>query len=616
MMEARQPGLIKRSFLFCWRLLNNLRRLVLNLIFLLLVILVVAGIFSEEGPAIPDASALIINPSGVLVDQFSYVDPFSSLMAGNDAPPETLLSDLVKAIDTAAGDKRIKLIVLQTDALEHAGISKTEELSAALQRFREQKKQVIAVGDSFNQDQYLLAAQADQILMNPMGQVLLQGFGVYTNYFKEALDKLQINVHVFRVGAFKSAVEPFIRDDMSEEVKANHLGWLRSLWQHYKTEVAVRRHIDPAKIDDYVNKVDEVFAAADGDTGKAALSWHLVDALKTRDEINDLLVAQVGADENGDFRGIDFRDYLAAEKHLHVGPQGDRVGVIVASGVILDGEQRAGQVGGDTLAGLIRQARDDEHIKAVVLRVDSEGGSAFASEIIRQELLSLQKVGKPVVVSMGSIAASGGYWISAGADEVWATPGTITGSIGIFGAFPTIEKSLNKLGVHTDGVGTTAMAGAMRIDRPLDAVTARAIQSNIDSGYRNFLHVVATGRELDIAEVDKIAQGRVWSGSDALTIGLVDKLGGLNDAIAAAAARARLQRYDAEWIEQPLSFPEALMQQLSGVLSDLRPAAKAHWYGAAAIWSPLRPLLVEAQRLAMFNDPKAAYVYCVPCARL
>lgn len=615
-MENKRPGLIKRSFLFVWRLLNNLRQLVLNLIFLLILIVISVGLFHEEGPAVPEASALIINPSGQLVDQISYADPFSSLFSGSDEPPETLLSDLIKAIDEAAADQRIKLIVLQTDALEHAGISKTEELSAALQRFRAQKKSVIAVGDSFNQDQYLLAAQADKILMNPMGEVLLQGFGVYTNYFKEALDKLEVNVHVFRVGEFKSAVEPFMRDDMSAEVKQNHLTWLSTLWQHYKTEVATRRRVEPQKIDDYVNKIDEVFAAAQGDTGKAALDWQLVDELKTRDQINDFLVEQVGADENGNFRAIEFREYLAGSKHLSVGVKGDRVGVIVASGTILDGEQRPGQVGGDTLAALIRQAREDEDIKAVVLRIDSGGGSAFASEIIRQEILSLQKAGKPVVVSMGSMAASGGYWIAADADEVWATPGTITGSIGIFGAFPTIEKTLDKLGVHTDGVGTTAMAGAMRIDRPLDAITARAIQSNINNGYRHFLQVVATGRTLDVAAVDKIAQGRVWSGSDAQRIGLVDKMGGLTDAIAAAAARAELKDYDTEWIEPPLSVPEVFMQKMSGALSDLRPASSVHWYGAAAIWSPLRPLLEQAQRLAQFNDPKAMYVYCVACASL
>lgn len=615
-MANKHTGLIKRFFLFCWNFLNGLRLFILNLLFVGIITLIVIGIFSEEGPAVPSGSALIVNPSGVLVDQISYVDPFSNLIAGNDAPPETLLSDVVKAIDAGANDDRIKLMVLQTDAIEHSGISKTEELSAAIQRFREHKKPVIAIGDSFNQDQYLLAAQADKIFMNPMGQVLLQGFGVYTNYFKEALDKLHINVHVFRVGTYKSAVEPFMRDDMSAEVKENHLNWLQSLWRQYKDQVAVRRHVTPEQIDTYINKIDEVFGAEQGDTAKAAVTWHLIDEIKTRDAINAWLVEQVGADEQGDFRGIDFRDYLASNKHLQVGGHGDQIGIIVASGVILDGEQRAGQVGGDTLAQLIRQARDDEHVKAVVLRIDSEGGSAFAAEIIRQELLSLQQSGKPLVVSMGSIAASGGYWIAADADEVWATPGTITGSIGIFGAFPTIEKSLDALGVHTDGVGTTAMAGAMRIDRPLDAVTARAIQSNIDSGYRHFLEVVADGRELEVEAVDKIAQGRVWAGSDAKQIGLVDKLGGLDDAIKSAAARAQLKQYEIQVIEPPMSVPEAFVQKLSGAKSFFKSASGTRFFAATSILSSLRPILSELQKVAQLNDPKAMYVYCVACARL
>jgi len=621
-MEQKRPGLLRRFGGFLWRALNGLRRLVFNLLFLAVLILIAIGLVSEEAPSVPANSALVLNPSGVLVDQRSYSDPLSGIISGSDAPAETLLSDLVKAIDTAADDSRIKLLVLQTDALEHSGISKGQELAAAFARFREHGKTIVAIGDSFDQDQYLLATQADKIFMNPMGQVLLQGFGVYTNYFKEALDKLQVNVHVFRVGTYKSAVEPFLRDDMSAEVKENHLKWLKALWQQYGAAVAARRGFAPAALDEYVNTIDAAYAAAGGDAGKAALTWHLIDELKTRAEMNDWLVEQVGADENGDFRGIDFQDYLAAQKHLTVGAGKDKVAVIVASGVILDGEQRAGQIGGDTLAQLIRQARTDEHVKAVVLRIDSEGGSAFAAEIIRQELLDLQDSGKPLVVSMGSIAASGGYWIAASADEVWATPGTITGSIGIFGAFPTLENTLSKFGVHTDGVGTTALAGAMRLDRPLDAVTARAIQSNIERGYRQFLEVVADGREMDVAKVDAIAQGRVWAGSDAAQIGLVDKLGGLNDAIKSAAEHAQLKQYETELIEAPLSAPEMLLQKLSGAQSYLASNKVHAWFGGAAAWSPLQPLLGQLtqlrtlQTLARFNDPKAMYVYCAGCARL
>jgi len=620
MMEANRPGPLKRLLLFVWGALNGLRRLVLNFIFLVLIAAFVAALFVEEAPSVPDGSALILSPAGVLVDQLSYVDPFSGFIAGTDAPAETLLGDMIKAVDMAAADDRIKLMVLQTDALEHSGISKTEELSAAIQRFRDTKKLVIAVGDSFNQDQYLLATAADQIFMNPMGQVMLQGFGVYSNYFKQALDKLHVNVHVFRVGDYKSAVEPFMRDDMSADVKANHLSWLQSLWDQYKHSVAARRRTTPEKVDEYINTLDSVFAQAQGDAGKAALEWQWVDALKTREAINDWLIEQVGADENGDFRGVDFRDYLAANRHLQVGER-DAVGVIVASGVILDGVQRAGQIGGDTLSALIRQARDDEHVKAVVLRIDSEGGSAFASEIIRQELLSLRSAGKPLVVSMGSVAASGGYWIAANADEVWATPATITGSIGIFGAFPTLEKSLGALGVHTDGVGTTTLAGAMRIDRPLDEVTARVIQSNIDNGYRRFLAVVAEGRDMDAMAVDKIAQGQVWSGARAQQIGLVDKLGSMADAVKAAAALAQLQQYDVREIEPPLSIPEAFLQQLGAATAQQAPSvvdAGARWlgFGAASAWAPLRPLQAELRKLAQLNDPKAMYVYCTGCARL
>lgn len=615
-MEEKRPGWIKRFFLFWWNLLDTFRRFIFNLIFLFVLIIIVIGLFSEEAPSVPAASALVVNPSGVLVDQISYADPFSNLIAGNDAPPETLLVDLVKAIDVAATDDRIKIMVLETDAIEHGGISKSEELSAAIKRFRDHKKSVVAVGDSYNQDQYLLAAQADKIFMNPMGQVMLQGFGVYTNYFKEALDKLQVSVHIFRVGTYKSAVEPFMRDDMSAEVKSNHHIWLDSLWRQYTTIIAERRQLAPEKIDEYIEKIDSVFAAAQGDSGKAAVDWHLIDELKTRGQINNWLVEQVGADENGDFRGIDFRDYLAATKHLGVGKHGDKVGVIVASGIILDGEQRAGQVGGDTLANLIRQARDDDDVKAVVLRIDSEGGSAFAAEIIRQELLSLKAAGKPLVVSMGSIAASGGYWIAANADEVWATPGTITGSIGIFGAFPTFEKSLDKLGIHTDGIGTTTMAGALRVDRALDPAAARAIQSSIDSGYQRFLHVVAEGRGLDIAAVDKIAQGQVWSGSDAAKNGLVDKLGDLNAAVASAAARAQLKRYDIEWVEPPVSVPELFFQKLSGATTYFKQKTALDIFAAASVWAPLKPLLGSLQKFALLNDPKAMYTYCEICARL
>jgi protease-4 len=619
-MEKKHPGALRRVFGALWALLDGLRRALLNLLLLLVIIVIAVGLFSKETLPVPAGGALIVNPSGELVDQLSYVDPLSGIVSGSGEPSETLLSDVVKAIDTAATDKRIKMIVLQTDALQHGGLSKLEELAAALARFRARGKTVVAVGDSFNQDQYWPAAQADKVFMNPMGEVLLQGYGVYTNFFKSALDKLQVNMHIFRVGTYKSAVEPFMRDDMSAAVKENHLTWLGALWKQYRDGIASRRGVAPATIDEYIDKIDTVFAAQQGDTGKAALAWHLVDGLKSREEANDWLVEQVGQDDKGYFRGIEMRDYLAANRHLIAsGSSADKIGIIVASGVILDGEQRAGQVGGDTVAALIRQARLDDHIKALVLRIDSEGGSAFAAEIIRQQLAAFQETGKPLVVSMGSIAASGGYWIAAGADEVWATPGTITGSIGIFGAFPTFENSLAKLGVHTDGVGTTARAGSLRVDRPLDPVVARAIQSSIDAGYRRFLQIVADGRDMKVEDVDRIAQGQVWAGSDAVKIGLVDKLGSLQDAVKAAASLAQLEHYDTQLIAPPVTAPELLLQKLAGASADLmpRPSAAARLFAAATTsQSPLGPLLREMQKMMSWNDPKATYLFCGGCARL
>ena len=610
---------IKRVWLFFWRALGTLRRAVFNLVFLALLIVFLVAIFKEEGQRVVDGSALILSPAGTVVDQPSYIDPIASVMGSEGDIRETLLSDMIKAVDAAATDSRIKLMVIQSDSMQHAGLSKLQELSTAIARFRKSGKPVIAVGDSFNQEQYWLATQADQIVMNPMGEVLVQGYGVYTNYFKQALDKLEVNFHVFRVGTYKSAVEPFLRDDMSDEVKHNHLTWLSSLWQQYKEGVAGRRAIAAEKLDDYVNHMDAVLAAVNGDAGKAALDWHLIDALKTREQFNRQMIEQVGVNEDGLYQGIDFRDYLTARKHLPV-PSNNKIGVIVGRGMILDGDQRSGLIGGDTLATVLREARLDDDVKAVVLRVDSEGGSAFAAEIIRQELLELKAAGKPVVVSMGSIAASGGYWIAANADEVWATPATITGSIGIFGAFPTVENSLSKLGVHTDGVGTTQIADAFRIDRPVSPVVASAIQSNINAGYQRFLSVVATGRHMQEADVDKIAQGQVWSGSDAKRIGLVDKLGGLEDAVRSAAALAKITDYTQELIEPPMTPQEMFFSKLSGAEQSLAKTWLQHSVAkdvtAASALAAFKPLLREWRQFTLWNDPRATYVFCGDCARL
>lgn len=616
-MSTKKRGLLTRLLLAIWHLVDGARRLVINLLFVVIVAIVVIAIYSKPLLEVPQGGALVLTPAGALVDQLSFVDPLTGFLGNNELPLETLQADLVRAIDGAAGDPRISMLVLQLDALQGAGLSKMQELAQALQRFRAAGKRIVAIGDSYTQDQYWLAAQADQIFINPMGQVLLQGYGVYPQYFRDALDKLSIDFHIFRVGTYKAAVEPLIRNDMSEASKENNRRWLDALWQQYREAVIAQRDVTAEQLDRYVNQIDEVFAEYGGDAARAALAHKLVDGIKSRDQLNQWLVEQVGADEDGYFLGIDYRDYLSATRHLRVpGAQSDAVGLIVAQGMILDGEQNPGQIGGDTLAALIRQARQDERIKALVLRIDSEGGSAFASEIIRQELLALHAAGKPLVVSMGSVAASGGYWIAADADQVWATPATITGSIGIFGAFPTAQRALDKLGIHTDGVGTTTVADAFRIDRPLDPVVARAIQSNIERGYQQFLGVVASGRDLSLAQVDAIGQGRVWAGSDAREIGLVDQLGTLHDALRAAEQLAGLPQGEPRLIEPAMTPQQLLLQQLvSGADALLARVAERGPLALAA--SQLPPGLVrELKWMAQLNDPRATYLLCSGCARL
>jgi protease-4 len=602
-MEEKKPGFIRRSFRAVGRLIGWLRIALVNLFFLVSVALLVVLFSSGELPSIPDKGALILDPQGVIVDQLSFSDPLKNLMGEqNPEDQETLLQDVIDAIELAKDDERITSMVMNLGYLSQAGISKMQEIAIAVEKFRSSGKKIIAVGDSFTQDQYWLAAQADEVYMHPMGAVFMQGYGLYRNYFKAALDKLQINFHVFRVGEYKSA-------DMSAEAKEANLAWLNVLWQQYVQGVAERRSLSPDDINRYVNEIDQQLAKYHGNTSTTAMAAGLIDGVKTRDQSNAYLAEVAGAvDENGTYQGVSFEHYLwVRDYENHQKAVEQQVGVIVAEGMIVDGEQPAGTIGGDSLASLVRQARTDHQVKAVVLRVNSGGGSAFASEIIRRELQLLKEAGKPLVVSMGSMAASGGYWIASLADEIWATPTTLTGSIGIFGAFPTLENTFNELGISTDGVGTTLVAGAMRVDRPLEPIAGRAIQSSIEHGYRQFIDVVAEGRGMSKADVKKIAEGRVWSGVDARRVGLVDHLGGLEPAIASAAALASLETYDSQLIEQPLTPREKLIQQLmnvwipkqSGIMTQVQ-----RWL------SPVADNLLFWQRM---NDPRGVYLYCSAC---
>lgn len=608
--NQKKPGFIRRLFSGLGRLFNGLRLLTVNLVFLFVVVFIIS-LASNEIPQIPDKGALIVNPQGTLVDQLSYIDPLVHLLGeNNNESQETLLQDVIDAITLATTDERITSIVLDLDSLARGGISKMQEIAQSLEGFRETGKKIYAIGDYYSQDQYWLAAQADEIYVHPMGGVSIEGYGLYRNYFKQALEKLEVSYHVFRVGAFKSGPEHLIRDDMSEQARQSNQFWLDQLWGEYVATVAERRSLKPLEINQYVNEMDVLLAQYHGNTATAAMAAGLIDGVKTRDEANTYLVEKVGAvDEDGFFQGVDFDSYVWLRGFEDTQPETDAVvGIIVAKGVILNGRQPAGGIGGDSLAELIHQARTDIDINAVVLRVDSGGGSPFASEIIRRELLLLQQSGKPLVVSMGSMAASGGYWISSLADEIWATPTTLTGSIGIYGAFPTLDKSLAKLGVHTDGVGTTELAGAMRLDRPLNPIAERIIQSSVEQGYEQFIDIVADGRGMDKASVEKVAAGRVWSGADAYGNGLVDKLGGLEEAIAAAAQLAELGEYRRQWIELELSPQEQFLRELGGVLSPLgKTGMPSQWQRFVA------PFRESIELLSQMNDPRGVYVQCVSC---
>ncbi len=606
----------KRGF---WRSLGGFldatRRFLVNAVFLLLLVVLGFALFGE-GPTLPEKFALDIELRGLVVDQLSPVDPLSHLLDG-EVVAETRLSDMIKAIDRGASDDRVAVLLLSLEDLDHIGMSKASELAAAVKRFKASGKPVIASAIAYDQDSYFVASQADEVYLDPMGGVVIEGFGLYRNYFRSALDKLGVNIHVFRVGEFKSALEPLMRDSMSEEAKASNQAWLNQLWSSYTQQVSANRGIKQAALKHYVNHIDEVMIEHQGNLATAAKEQQLVDTLNNRREWREAMVARVGADSDGNFQRVGHQRYLGLSDDNAISTR-DAVGILVAQGTIVDGQDDGTGIGGESFSELIRQARDDDSIKSVVLRVDSGGGSAFASEQIRQELLALKKTGKPLVVSMGSAAASGGYWIAANADEIWATPTTITGSIGIFGAFPTINESLAKLGVHTDGVATSAVAGGLRPDRPLNPVVQRALQAGIEHGYRQFLEVVAQGRDMLPEQVDKIAQGRVWTGVDAKQLGLVDQLGGLDDAVTAAANLAGLNEYRREWVEPTLPPMQALMAHLlestglgsmaSGAVGT--PLKQALQSMPRSWWQPLGRQL---QAFLALRDPTGLYAFCTEC---
>ncbi|AEL05463.1 signal peptide peptidase SppA [Xanthomonas campestris] len=544
---------IATFFVGLWDVMNFTRRLIFNLVFfgflfLLLLLFVVAIARGDGTKPLAARTTLVIAPEGTLVEQFS-ADPVSRSLAkavGDKSAEEVQLRDLVRVIEAAGKDSKIERVLLNLDKLQPSGLASQREVAKALQGLRASGKQIVAFSESMSQGQYLLAAQANEVYLDPMGSVLLEGLGRYRQYFREGLqDKLGVDVHLFRVGEYKSAAEPYILDAASADAKEADLFWMNDVWQRYLADVATARKLSPAQLAAGIDTLPEGVTAAGGDLAKFALQQKLVDGLKTREQVDSLLTERGVADNDADggFRSIDFGSYLTQLQAQH-SPMDSRpqVAVVVAAGEISGGEQPAGRIGGESTAALLRQARDDEEIKAVVLRVDSPGGEVFASEQIRREVVALKQAGKPVVVSMGDLAASGGYWISMNADRIYADPSTISGSIGIFGMVPNLTRALDKIGVHTDGVGTTRFAGAFDITRPLDPAAGQVIQAVINKGYADFTGKVAQARHQSVEAIDKVARGRVWSGAQAKDHGLVDAFGGMQEAVADAASRAKLSK--------------------------------------------------------------------------
>jgi protease-4 len=610
-MSDKAKGPLRRACGFIWRSVTALRRGLANLIFIAILAVVVIALVMERELKIEPGSTLLLAPTGEVVQQRSFIDPLARFLDPEALEAETPLQDLIDAVNAAQADARIDAILLDLRNLAYIDISSTRELGAALARFRQAGKKVIAEGDSFDQADYLLASYADEIYLHTMGMVGIRGFGVYTPYLKELLDRLRIDVHVFRVGQYKAAVEPFMRNDMSDAARQNNLGWLQSLWANYTGIVAQNRGLEAAAVHEYADQFDDVLERVHGDAAQAALDYGLVDQVLTREDMRERIRERLHVDDL-DEDLVHFYDYL--DNTDRAGGQDDAkdaVAVVVAEGVIVDGEQPPGMAGGDSVAALLREAREDDHVKAVVLRIDSEGGSAFASEIIREQVKLLQQAGKPVVASMGSVAASGGYWIASGADEIWAQPTTITGSIGIFGVYPSIYRALSQWGIHTDGVGTAALAEGFRVDRPLPEAGSRALQSMIEEGYQRFIKLVAESRGLSVEAVEKVAQGQVWSGEDARHRGLVDQFGGLDDAVAAAAGLAKLEHYRTRWFSDESWLESSLWDRLWGVSAGmLEVRLRRELLGGLA---GLARWPRAARELPLFNDPAGVYVQCLQC---
>ena len=545
--------------------LDRTRRFTLNTLFLIVIITILTVIFSSnDGDNIPASAVLVINPEGQLTEEMrpSSSNLIPAIWDAGQAE-QIHLHSVAATIRYAAHDERIQALLLKLNGLQPAALPKLQELRSAIELFKQQGKKVVAEGTNYSQSQYYLAATADQVFLHPMGAITISGFSIYHNYFKELLDNLQIHVQLFRAGNYKAAAEPLIRNTMSaaDREASSHL--LTQLWERYKQDIASMRNISAARIQQVLDHPSQYLQQHGGSLAELALAEGLVDQLATDAEVQHYLAALVG-NKHDLPTTISLDRYQSAIEGEDQAEHEDKIGIIVASGMILDGDQPSGSIGSKSMQDMLEQASHDDSIRAVVIRVDSPGGAAQASELIRTAIVQLQQKGKPVVISMGSMAASGGYWLSAPANEIWASPATITGSIGVFGVLAHAETGLTTLGIHTDGVGTTSIAAGVRPDQALPVELAKVMQLSINATYHRFMQVVSTGRHIPAATVAKLAEGRVWSGDDAMRLGLVDHLGSFTEAVDAAAKLANLKAYDKQWLAPSMTLQEQLLLTVFG----------------------------------------------------
>ncbi|WP_165311884.1 signal peptide peptidase SppA [Vibrio ziniensis] len=597
-----------------WKLITFIRIALTNLIFLLSIALVYfLYAYETPAPAVEKKSALVLNLSGPIVEQSSYLSPMDSVtgsVLGKELPKENVLFDIVDTLRYAKDDDQITGLVLALRDMPETNLTKLRYIAKAINEFKASGKPVFALSDMYNQSQYYLASYADKVFMAPDGAVLLHGYSAYNMYYKTLLEKLDVNTHVFRVGTYKSAIEPFIRDDMSDAARESASRWLTQLWGAYIDDVATNRGITAETLTPNMDEFLTLLEQSSGDLAKLSLKVGLVDELATRQQIRLELAKTFGSDGKDSYNAVSYYNY-APTVTPKVSSSSDDIAIVIASGTIMDGAQPRGSIGGDSTAALLRQARNDKNVKAVVLRVDSPGGSAFASEVIRNEIDALKAAGKPVVVSMSSLAASGGYWISMSADKIVAQPTTLTGSIGIFSVITTLEKGLNKLGIYTDGVGTTPFSG-IGITTGLNEGAQKVLQMGIEHGYHRFISLVSENRGMSLEDVDQVAQGRVWTAQDAQKLGLVDKLGDFDDAVNLAAELAKLDDYNLFWVAKPLSPAQQFLQDIFGQIK-VSLGLDVSSMVPMALQPAANQLINDANLLSSFNDPKGQYAFCLTC---